>query len=63
MFEQVSFQENKTKGFPTQALKYGYKYNSTLSPSHLIEPRHEKTNILHMRKQRRRSAPLFSLHR
>ena len=27
------------------------------------EPRHEKTNILHMRKQRRRSVPLFSLHR
>ena len=26
------------------------------------EPRHEKTNILHMRKQRRRSAPLFLLH-
>ena len=27
------------------------------------EQRHEKTNILHMRKQRSRSAPLFSLHR
>ena len=29
----------------------------------LYEPRHEKTNVMHMRKQRRRSAPLFSLHR
>ena len=28
----------------------------------LFEPRHEKTNIWHMRKQRRRSAPLFWLH-
>ena len=29
----------------------------------IIEPRREKTGFLHMRKQRRRSAPLFSLHR
>ena len=28
----------------------------------LFEPRYEKTGFLHMRKQRRRSAPLFSLH-
>ena len=28
----------------------------------LYEPLHEKTNILCMQKQRRRSAPLFSLH-
>ena len=27
------------------------------------EPHHEKTNVLHMRKQRRISASLFSLHR
>ena len=27
-----------------------------------FEPCHEKTNILRMRKRRRRSAPLFALH-
>ena len=29
----------------------------------LIEPPHQKNNILHMQKQRHRLAPLFSLHR
>ena len=29
---------------------------------HTNEPRHEKIGFLHMRKQRRRSAPLFSLY-
>ena len=28
----------------------------------IFEPGREKTGFLHMRKQRRRSAPLFSLH-
>ena len=36
-----------------------YKYLETVF---LIEPRNEKTGFLHVRKQRRRSAPLFSLH-
>ena len=29
----------------------------------IFEPRHEKTGFLHMRKQRRRSALLYSLYR
>ena len=49
-------------------LVYGYRTCSTLHLVHICvsdlehlkgamsEPRHEKTNILHMRKQRRRSA-------
>ena len=36
---------------------------NTMDEKFLYEPRHEKTNILLMRKQRRRSASLFSLHR
>ena len=34
-----------------------------LAESSHYELRREKTGFLHMRKQRRRSAPLFSIHR
>ena len=41
------------------------KINGLTSMSYItqFEPRYEKTGFLHMRKQRCRSAPLFSLHR
>ena len=51
----------------TALLKKNIKDGSTILGKFdsLIEPVHEKTNNLHTRKQRRRSAsqaPLFSLH-
>ena len=39
-----------------RACVYDERIYDPLNVSNIIEPRHEKTNVLHMRKQRRRSA-------
>ena len=40
----------------TKLLSKTLEYDSKPFNKNIIEPRHEKTNVLHMRKQRRRSA-------
>ena len=62
--------DGQPKTFNSQSVRYSWRdkfYATSLASHHfsneaLYEPRHEKTGFLHMRKQRRRSASLFSLY-
>ena len=46
-----------------QAKCYSKEHQTDAGKYEIFEPRYEETGFLHMRKQRRRSAPLFSPYR
>ena len=58
---EPDYKNRKSEDATSPVYRWKLKYNPR-TRHFKLEPSHEKTNNLHMRTQRRRSAPLFSLH-